>query len=339
MNRRRLGRSGIVVGEIGLGTMTFGTQAGKSESFRIMDRAIDAGMTLFDTAEIYPVPPQEDLAGLTEQWVGEWLRNKPRESVIIASKIAGAAHGWFNPPIRHGNAALDRVHLRRALEGSLKRLETDYLDLYQVHWPDHGMRSEDTLEVLDEFVREGKVRAIGTSNDDCYGLMKGLWTSELHGWARFDTVQNNFSLNNRRCEDDLANCCRREEVSLLPYSPLAGGVLSGKYNGGMLPEGARFTEYLRTAGPRQQTMARRFVNEGTLASTERFMDIAKEAGLDPVTMATAWSKQHDFVASTLIGVSSEDQLDPILAAADLELGEEVLAKIDAVSQEIRYPMG
>ncbi|WP_411845856.1 aldo/keto reductase [Roseibacillus persicicus] len=337
MEKRRLGESGVVVSEICLGTMTFGTQADKDESFKIMDKAVDAGIDFFDTAEVYPVPPTTKLAGLTEQWVGEWMKDKPREGIIIATKIAGAAHGWFNPPIRNDKAALDRVHLRKALEGSLRRLGTDYIDLYQVHWPDHGMRAEDTLEELDNFVREGKVRVIGISNEDSYGLMKGLWKSDVHGFARYDTIQNNFSLNNRRFEDELAEICRREKVSLLPYSPLAGGVLSGKYNDGT-PDNARFSAYLK-AGPRQAAMAARFVNERSLESTRRFMAIGQEAGIEPVTLATAWSKQHDFVASTIIGASNADQLDPILAAAGLKLSPEVLSKIDEVSTEIRYPMG
>jgi aryl-alcohol dehydrogenase-like predicted oxidoreductase len=337
MEKRRLGGSGVVVSEICLGTMTFGTQANREESFRIMDKAVDAGIDFFDTAEIYPVPPTPKLAGTTEEIVGEWLRKKPRESLIIASKIAGAAHGWFNPPIRHGKAALDRVHLRKALEGSLRRLKTDYIDLYQVHWPDHGMRAEDTLEELDKFVREGKVRTIGISNEDAYGLMKGLWASDKNGFARYDTIQNNFSLNNRRFEDELAEVCRREQVSLIPYSPLAGGVLSGKYNDG-IPDDARFSAYLK-AGPRQAAMAARFVNERSIESTRRFMAIGEEAGIDAVTLATAWSKQHDFVASTIIGASKADQLDPILAAAGLKLADDVLAKIDEVSKEVLYPMG
>ena len=257
--------------------------------------------------------------------------------VVDHGKIAGAAHGWFNPPIRHGKAALDRVHLRKALEGSLRRLKTDYIDLYQVHWPDHGMRAEDTLEELDKFVREGKVRTIGISNEDAYGLMKGLWASDKNGFARYDTIQNNFSLNNRRFEDELAEVCRREQVSLIPYSPLAGGVLSGKYNDG-IPDDARFSAYLK-AGPRQAAMAARFVNERSIESTRRFMAIGVEAGIDAVTLATAWSKQHDFVASTIIGASKADQLDPILAAAGLKLADDVLAKIDEVSKEVLYPMG
>ena len=339
MEQRRLGTSGMVVSEICLGTMTFGLQADEKQSFRIMDRSVDAGIDFFDTAEVYPVPPSAELAGDTEEIVGRWLKTKPREGVIIATKIAGAAHGWFNPPIRHGKAALDRVHMRRALEGSLRRLQTDYIDLYQVHWPDHGMRYEDMLEPLDEFVREGKVRAIGTSNDNAYGMMKSLWAADSGGYTRMDTIQNNFSLNNRRFEDELADVCRREKVSLLPYSPIGGGVLSGKYNDGATPKGARFSDYIENGGPRQKAMAARFVNDKSVESTKRFMAIAAEAGIDPVTLAVAWSKQHDFVASTIIGVTTEKQLDPILAAAGLILDDATLAAIDAVTKEILYPMG
>ena len=338
MEKRRLGTSGIVVSEICMGTMTFGTQADKRESFRIMDESIESGIDFFDTAEVYPVPPTSELAGLTEEWVGEWLKSRPRESVILATKVAGAAHGWFCPPVRHGKAALDRVHLRKALEESLSRLRTEYVDLYQIHWPDHGMRAEDTLEVLDEFVKEGKVRAIGLSNDDSYGVMKSLWTSDLGGMTRIDTIQNNFSLNNRRDEYELAECLRRENVSLLPYSPLAGGVLTGKYNDGV-PAGARFSEYLTTGGARQRAMATRFVNDRTIASTKRFCEIAKELDLDVATLATAWSKQHDFVAATIVGVSAAAQMEPILKAAGLQLDEKTLNAIDVVSNEIRYPMG
>tara|TARA_B100000459_G_scaffold144911_1_gene108452 strand:- start:240 stop:1208 length:969 start_codon:yes stop_codon:yes gene_type:complete len=322
-----------------MGTMTFGTQAGKEMSFRIMDRSLEEGIDFYDCAELYPVPPTPELVGLSESWVGEWLATKPRDGVIIATKVAGAAHGWFNPPVRSDKAALDRNHIRKAVEGSLRRLRTDYIDLYQVHWPDHGMRPEDTLEALDELVQEGKLRAIGVSNEDSYGLMKSFWTSDVHGLARYDTIQNNFSLNNRRFEDELSEVSRREKVSLLPYSPLAGGVLSGKYNGEQLPEGARFTQYMTSTAPRQRAMAERFANERCLASTARFIAIAEEAGLHPVTMAIAWSKQHDFVASTIAGATNENQLDVIFDAAGLILEREILDRIDEVSREIPYPMG
>lgn len=339
MEQRRLGTSGLVVSEICMGTMTFGLQADEKTGFRVMDRAFDAGIDFYDTAEVYPVPPSAELAGDTEEIVGRWLKTKPRDGVIIATKIAGAAHGWFNPPIRNGKAALDRRHIKVAVEGSLRRLQTDYIDLYQIHWPDHGMRPEDTLEALDELVKEGKVRTIGTSNDNAYGVMKSLWTSDRENLTRIDTIQNNFSLNNRRFEDELADICRREHVSLLPYSPIGGGVLSGKYNDGATPDGARFSDYLVNGGPRQKAMARRFVNPRSLESTRRFMGIADKAGIDPVTLAVAWSKQHDFVASTIVGVSAEAQLDPILAAAGLKLDQDTLEAIDAVSLEIPYPMG
>lgn len=338
MQQNRLGKSGIVVSDICLGTMTFGTQCDKQQSFRILDKAVDAGIDFLDTAEVYPVPPTSELAGLTEEWLGEWLKTKSRDSLIIATKIAGPAHGWFNPPVRGGKAAIDRHQIRQAVDGSLRRMQTDYIDLYQVHWPDHGMRAEDTLVALDELVAEGKVRVTGTSNEDAYGLMKSLWTSDRGGLTRYDTIQNNFSLNNRRFEDELAEVCRQENISLLPYSPLAGGVLTGKYNGGQFPQGARFSSYLQNGAPRQKEMAERFVNDRSVAATENFIAIAEEVGIDIVTLATAWSKQHDFVASTIVGVSHEDQLDPIIAAIDVVLDDETLKKIDQVSADIPYPM-
>jgi len=339
MQQNRLGGSAIVVSDICMGTMTFGKQCDQETSFRILDKAVDAGIDFFDTAEVYPVPPSGKTAGITETWLGEWLKTKDRESLVIASKVAGPAHGWFVPPVRGGKSAIDRHHIRRAIEGSLKRLQTDYLDLYQVHWCDHDMRAEDTMGALDELVQEGKVRAIGTSNEDAYGLMKSLWTSDTCGLTRFDTIQNNFSINNRRFEDELAEVCRQEKVSLLPYSPLAGGVLTGKYNDGKYPEGARFSKYLQTGQPRQKAMAERFVNEKSLNTTAKMIEIAKEIDMDVVTLATAWSKQHDFVASTIVGASHEDHLDPIIAAADVTLDDETLKKIDAVSKDILYPMG
>ncbi|MGB0992634.1 MAG: aldo/keto reductase [Akkermansiaceae bacterium] len=339
MKQNRLGTSGIVVSDICMGTMTFGKQCDKEQSFRIMDKAADAGIDFFDTAEVYPVPAKKETAGITEEWVGDWMKNRERDSIIIATKVAGPAHGWWNPPVRGGKAALDRHNIRKAVEGSLKRLKTDYIDLYQIHWTDHDMRALDTLEALDELVREGKIRTIGTSNEDSYGLMKSLWTSDLHDLARIDTIQNNFSINNRRFEDELAEVCLQENVSLLPYSPLAGGVLTGKYNDGKLPDGARFSRYLSTGQPRQKAMAERFVNPKSLQTTACMIEIAKAADMDVVTLATAWSKQHDFVASTIVGASHEDQLDPIIAASKVKLDDDILQKIDDITEDILYPMG
>ena len=338
MSRRRLGKSAIVVSDICMGTMTFGSQTDEAAALRILDRCFDAGIDFYDTAEGYPVPPDAKWVGRTEEIVGKWLKTKPRDAIIMATKVSGPSHVWFKSPLRNGMTALDRRNIVTAVEASLTKLGTDYIDLYQTHWPDHELAYEETMEVLDELVRAGKVRITGCSNETSWGLMKSIAASEKLGAARYQTIQNNFSLNNRRFEDELAQVCRMEGVSLIPFSPIAGGVLAGKYADGARPEGARFTRYLDMEG-RQAAMGKRFVNEKSLASTERFAEIAKEAGMSPVTMAVAWSKQHDFVASTIVGVSKEDQLDEILAAMDLVLSDEVMKAINKVSKEIMYPMG
>ena len=338
MQTKRLGKSAIAVSKICMGTMTFGAQADEAMSHRILDASFDAGINFFDTAENYPVPPKEEWAGTTEEIVGRWMKTKPRDAIILATKVCGPSHGWLKASQRSGMTALDRHNVVRAVEASLKRLGTDYIDLYQTHWPDHGARYEDALGALDDLIRAGKVRMIGCSNETSWGLMKSLSVSDNEGLARYDTIQNNFSLNNRRFEDELAQVCRQEGVSLIPYSPLAGGVLTGKYQNGARPEGARFSNYLNIGG-RQAVMAKRFVNDKSLASTERFAAIAAEAGMSLTTLATAWSKQHDFVASTIVGATHIDQVGDILAAADVTLDAEVLKAIDAVSKEILYPMG
>jgi len=338
MTYRYIGKTGLRVSPICLGTMTFGTQADKKEAFAIMDKAYERGINFFDTAELYPVPPSGELAGLTEEIVGEWMQSKPRDSLIIASKVAGAANGWFVPPTRHGMTAIDRFHIERAVEGSLKRLGTDYIDLYQMHWPDNTVPIEESMRAFDSLVQSGKVRYLGTSNDTAYGTTKALMKSEEHGLTRFESIQNNFSLLNRRFLDELATVCKKENISLLPYSPLAGGVLSGKYNANFHAKG-RFHDYMNSPNIRQHAMATRFLNDKTLASTEKYITIAKEAGMHPVTLATAWSKQFDFVASTIIGATSAAQLDPIFEAMDLTLSDEVLKACDKVHQEILYPMG
>ncbi len=338
MKHRYIGRTGLRVSPICLGTMTFGTQCDRKEAFRIMDKAYEAGVNFFDTAELYPVPPKAELAGITEEIVGEWMQSKPRDALIVATKVAGAASGWFVPPIRHGLTAIDRFHIEHAVEGSLRRLKTDYIDLYQMHWPDTVVPIEASLEAFDRLVQSGKVRYIGTSNDTAYGATKALMTSACKGYARFESIQNNFSLLNRRFLDELATVCEKEQISLLPYSPLAGGVLSGKYNQGGEVKG-RFSDYLRAPDARQRLMAQRFLNDRTLASTQKYLKIAADFGLNPVTMAIAWSKQFDFVASTIIGATSTDQLDASLAAMDLKLSDEVIAACDRVHKEILYPMG
>jgi len=338
MKTRRLGRSPIYVSEICMGTMTFGSGADEAMSHRILDESVEAGINFFDTAENYPVPPKREWAGETENIVGRWMKGKDRDSLIIATKVSGPSHGWIASSQRAGMTAMDRHNIVKALDDSLKRLQTDYIDLYQTQWPDHGTAYDETMEVLDEEIRKGKIRAIGCSNETSWGLMKSLEASERLGVTRYCTIQNNFSMNNRRFEDELAQVCRQEGVSLIPYSPLGGGALSGKYNDGAMPEGARFSAYLKMGG-RQAKMAERFVNPKSEESTKRFMTIADELGVAPVTLATAWSKQHDFVASTIVGATHTDQLPEIFAAADLVLSDEIMKRIYKISREIMYPMG
>ncbi|HYD49609.1 MAG TPA: aldo/keto reductase [Terriglobales bacterium] len=338
MKRRRLGRTGLLVSEICLGTMTFGNQADESASRKILDRAWDGGVDFLDIAEVYPVPPSSHYAGRSEEIVGHWLSDKARDALFLATKVAGPPQGWFQAPVRHGKTALDRHHIVRAVEGSLRRLGTDYIDLYQTHWPDRDVPLEETLEALTQLVEAGKIRYFGCSNETAYGLTKSLWLSDKLGLRRYETIQNNFSLLNRRFEDELAEVCRREQLSLLPYSPIAGGVLSGKYLGDQWPAGARFSLY-REHNPRSQTMTRRFINERTLAATARLAKVAADAGMAVATLATAWTLSHDFVGSTIIGATIADQLKETLAAAEVTLSAEVLDACKQISRDIPYPMG
>jgi len=338
MQKRRLGRSGLVVSEIGLGTMTFGSMADEKTSHAILDRAIDHGIDFIDAAEMYPVPPNPKWAGQTEEILGKWLAGRPRDSLILASKVTGPGGGWFLGPVRSGNTGLDRHNIVRAVEGSLTRLGTDYIDLYQTHWPDPELPQEETLEALDRLIESGKIRYVGCSNQNAHSLMKGLWISADHAYARYETIQNNFSVLNRRFEDELAEVCRRESVSLLAYSPLAGGVLSGKYQGGLWPEPARFTTY-RADPARGETMTKRFVNEKTLGSVDEFQKLATECDLTVAAFAIAWTLSRDFLGSTLVGATTVEQLDETVKAAGARLPEDILSRVDAVSKRILYPMG
>jgi aryl-alcohol dehydrogenase-like predicted oxidoreductase len=339
MEYRYIGRSGLRVSVICLGTMTFGSTTDKKEAFKILDKAYDSGINFFDTAELYPVPPEEKYAGETEKIIGEWLKTKPRESVILASKVAGAASGWFVPPIRYGLTAMDRFHIKKAVEGSLKRLGTDYIDLYQQHWPDTVVPIEETMRAFDELIREGKVRYIGTSNDSAYGLTKANTIAKYENLPRFESIQNNFSILNPRFFDELEYVCRKEQVSLLPYSPIAGGFLSGKYNSKNPPKNARFMYYLNYPNSRVRNHAKRFYNEKTLKATEKFLEVAKKYNMHPVTLAIAYSKHFDFVASTIFGVRTIEQIEPILKAAEVKLNREILKDIRKIQEEIPYPMG
>ncbi len=339
MEYRYIGTTGLRVTPICLGTMTFGKMSTKEESFKIMDKAYNAGINFFDNAEMYPVPPTLDSAGRSEEIMGEWMKDKPRESIIVATKVAGAANGRFAPPVRHRLTALDRFHIERGVESSLRRLKTDYIDLYQIHWPDTVIPIEETLEALDRLVQSGKVRYIGTSNDTAYGLTKANEISKYKNLARFQSIQNNFSLNNPRFFDELAQICRKEKISLLPFSPLAGGVLTGKYNDGTLPKGSRFDEYKALNLPRLDAMRNRFISDKTLSATAKYMQLAQDNGMSVTTLAAAWSKHWDFVASTIIGARTAQQLDESFKALDIELSDEIIEACKKVQEEILYPMG
>lgn len=337
MQWRRLGGSGLVVSDLCMGTMTFGGQCDERLSHAICDRASDAGIDFFDAAELYPVPPTADRFGVTEEIFGRWLSTKQRETVIVATKVTGPGHGWFKPPVRHGKTTLDRHQIIAACEDSLRRLQTDYIDLYQTHWPDHGMPYEEVLGALTELKDAGKIRVAGCSNETSWGLMKSLWAADQSKLQRYHTVQNNFSLINRRCESELAQVCRREQVSLLPYSPLGGGVLTGKYQKEN-PVGARFSAYLDNGNDRQKAMANRFVNSRTLETARRVSEIADSIGTTATALSIAWSRQHDFVASTIFGATTLQQLEESLAARDLILDQETLERIDELDREIPNPM-
>ncbi|MEN5386561.1 aldo/keto reductase [Aliarcobacter skirrowii] len=339
MEFRYIGKSGLRVSSICMGTMTFGSSTDEKEAFKILDMAYDRGINFYDTAELYPVSPKKETIGLTEAILAKWLKTKARDSIILATKIAGAASGWFVPPVRHGLTAIDSFHIKRAIEGSLKRLQVDYIDLYQMHWPDTIVPIEESLKAFDALVKEGKVRYIGTSNDSAYGLTKANEISKNKDLARFESIQNNFSLLNPRFHDELANVCRRENISLLPYSPMAGGVLSGKYSKEFVDPEVRFAVYLKDKNKRVQAMAHRFVNEKTLEATIKYMSLANDYGVSPVTLAVAYSKHFDFVASTIIGARKSEQLEESFKAFDFKITPEILAKIENIQKEILYPMG
>ncbi|MFN3603894.1 MAG: aldo/keto reductase [Leptonema sp. (in: bacteria)] len=342
MKSNRLGRSPIFVSSLCLGTMTFGSFTDEKESFRIMDQALDAGINFLDTAEIYPVPPDEKWVYLTEEIIGKWLESKPRDAVVIATKVAGPPHGWFTPPLRNGMTFLDRHNIFKAIEGSLRRLKTDYIDVYQIHWPDPKADKEslylEILETLTKLREQGKIRIAGCSNETPWGLMKSLAVSEKYNTIRYETIQNNFSILNRRFEDSLAEISRKEQVSLLPYSPLAGGVATGKYLQEHPPENARFV-YYQKMGERQKKQVKKYLNPKTLETVKRLQPIAQELNISLTTLSIAWCMDHDFVASVIFGVTHSNQLIDILKATEVKLDKEIKKKIDEITTDILYPLG
>ncbi len=341
MDYRTLGNTDINVSRICLGTMTYGSDHSEAEAFEQMDYALDQGVNFFDGAEMYPIPSSPEYQGRNEEIIGNWLKARGnREQMVIATKVAAPADmvSYIRPDM-----ALDRKNIREAVTGSLKRLQTDYIDLYQLHWPERatnffgqlnyvhkpekdGTPILETLEALAELVDEGLVRHIGLSNESAWGTMKFLQLAEQHELPKVVSVQNPYNFLNRTAEVGLAEVLHRENVSLLPYSPLAFGVLSGKYMGGARPDGARITKY--------PAYGRYFTEQGQKA-VQAYVELAQKHGLDPCTMALAWVNSRPFVDSNIIGASTMAQLETNIASIDVSLSDELLAEIEAIN--VLYP--
>lgn len=339
MQHRPLGHTGIDVSVLCLGTMTFGEQNTEAEAHAQLDRAIGAGINFIDTAEMYPVPPRAETQGRTESYLGSWLAARGcRDRIILATKVAGPGD-WINW-LRGGGHRLDRRNIEAALDASLQRLRTDYVDLYQLHWPDRETNffgklgfspaQEDnsvplleTLEVLGDLVKAGKVRAVGVSNETPWGLMQYLRLAERRGLPRMASIQNPYSLLNRTFEIGLAEVAIREQCGLLAYSPLGFGMLSGKYMGGQRPAGARLTLFERFS---------RYSNPESERATAKYVELARGHGLDPAQMALAWVTGRPFTTSNIIGATTLEQLDADIASIDLDLSDDLIAEIEAIHQ-------
>ena len=337
MQYRKLGRSDIDGSRIALGTMTFGEQNTEDEAHAQIDYALDHGVNFIDAAEMYPVPPKADTQGRTEEYIGSWLAaTGKRDSVVLASKVTGRSQmDW----IRDGfETRLTPSQIRSALEASLERLHTDYIDLYQVHWPDRATNTfgrlgyshrpdddavpiEDTLGELGRLVDEGKIRCVGLSNETPWGLMRYLRAAESENLPRVVSIQNPYSLLNRSFEIGLAECAEREDAGLLAYSPLAFGMLTGKYLDGAAPEGARLTRWERFS---------RYTNARGKQATADYVALARRHGIDPAQMALAYVNSRSFLTSNIIGATTMDQLATNIASADIELSDELVETIEAV---------
>jgi aryl-alcohol dehydrogenase-like predicted oxidoreductase len=345
MEYRRLGTSEFDVSMVCLGTMTWGEQNSEAEAHAQLDRALELGINFIDTAEIYPVPPRPETYGRTEAIVGSWLASRPgvRDKVVLASKVAGANNTL--PHVR-GGALLNRRQIMEAIDGSLKRLRTDRIDLYQTHSPDRGIAVfgrpaplpdpardgtpiEETLDVLGELVKAGKVRHVGVSNETAYGVMRHLRHAEKSGAPRVQSIQNVYNLLNRRFEDALAEVALRADVKLLPYSPLGMGVLSGKYLDGGWPPGARMTLF--------RDRYKRYLGERCIEATRSYVALARKHGVDPAQMALAYVMSRPFVLSTIVGCTSVAQLERDTAAATLKLDAALIAAIEAVHADDPNP--
>jgi len=341
-----LGKSEINVSVICLGSMTWGEQNTEAEAHEQLEYATANGVNFIDTAELYAIPPKAETYGLTEKYIGSWLAKRgKREDIILASKVAGPADGWL-PHIRNESTrCLNDVNIEQALNESLKRLQTDYLDLYQLHWPDRktnyfgqlgythepndkSVPIEETLQALKKQVDAGKIRTIGLSNETPWGVMEFIRLADQMGLPRVVSVQNPYSLLNRTYEVGLAEVSIREQAGLLAYSPLGFGVLSGKYLNGAKPEGARlslFPDY------------NRYSNENAVKATQAYVSLANEHGLNPAQMALAFINNQPFVISNIIGATNMQQLRDNIASADITLSGDVLEGIAAIHQQYPNP--
>lgn len=343
MEYRRLGRSDLQVSKIALGTMTWGEQNTEAEAHEQMDYAVERGINFFDAAEMYPVPPKAETYGRTEEYIGTWFKARGgRDRVVLATKAVSRGDFGY---IRNGQPRLSKDHIKAAVEDSLRRLQTEYIDLYQLHWPDRSTNFfgklgfqglvdeksvpiEETLRACDDLVKEGKVRRIGVSNETPWGVAEYLRLSNDFLLTRIDSIQNPYNLLNRSFEVGLAEFACREDVGLLAYSPLAFGMLSGKYLGGQQPEGARLTLFQRF---------QRYNTEKGLEATRHYVDLARERGLDPAQMALAYVNDRPFVTSNIIGATTMDQLKNNIDSHELTLDDSTLAAIEEIHTRFPYP--
>ncbi|PKR88025.1 aldo/keto reductase [Pleomorphomonas diazotrophica] len=348
MQKRRLGRSDLFVTPICLGTMTYGEQTGRDEAFAILDRAVAFGIDFLDAAEMYPVPPKRETQGATETIIGDWLAGRGRRNdIVLATKVCGrSASDWFRDdgsPTR-----LTRSQIFEAVEKSLRRLRVDHIDLYQIHWPDRVVSEwgtvpsrfkpftpamdetaiEETAAAFAELIAAGKIRHFGLSNESPYGLMRFIVAAERGIGPRPVSVQNAYSLVNRTWEGGLAEIALREEIGLLPYSPLAQGYLTGKYRNGALPENSRKALFNRL---------QRYEKPHADAAIGAYVDIAHRFGADPVTFAIAFAMNQPTVASVIIGPSAEQQLKSNLAAAEFAWTKDMQAAVDDLHQRFGNP--
>jgi 1-deoxyxylulose-5-phosphate synthase len=319
----RLGRTGLQVSRLCLGTMTFGLQCDEATSVAILDRASEGGVTFLDTADVYPVGGDLSTTGRTEEIIGRWLRGR-RDDFVLATKCVGRTgpQPW--------QAGASRKHITAAVEASLRRLQTDYIDLYQLHFPDAATPIDESLHALDDLVRAGKVRYVGCSNFLAYQLARAIGRSEVLGVARFDSVQPRYNLLFRQIERELLPLCAEEGVGVIPFNPIAGGMLSGKHTPGAPTAGTRFT-----LGGAAQLYQDRYWHDEVFATVDALRAVADDAGIPLVQLAVAWVLARPVVSSAIIGASRPDQLDASLAAADAPLSADVVTRLDEMTAGYR----